>query len=754
MLFVYRMQGNSQKNGLVKIQRPREKGRRLTITILVLVLASTALVLVAPSVGRWYLTGYLLPRISKVFKRQIRVEKVKVRFGRVQLYEVTVRSLADATDTPMVRIPQVTVEYDLIPLLRGMVNVRLVKAFQPRVNLVSLKNGSTNFEDLISRKKQGTDKGRLTVRAIEVRDGVFEMEDQRRGGHLSAKSVFAYLVSGGDSKLSFAGVEVKVRRFGSTAFFSKVEVKGPLGREKGTKLPQLWVEGGQIQVFPSLLLSGIRGTVGQKKQGKRLFVDIMGSYAGAETKLWAASGWVEPFEKKGDIQIKAARFSLGRIAPYLKRTPVILPEKTTIDGWLGIKLNPKALTFEGELAVTDLNLFHPGLARTPVLDLSGVVSLSAQLELTNLAVAIEQFKVQFKGAQATLSGKIERLENEPLINLDLSIPEIPCQRVLDAIPLSLAPELQGFQLRGNFSADVHAHIDYEQLDKIELGGKVDLWACKVEQAPPQVNAERLQQAFEQVAEPEPGQLLSFVIGPENPDFTPFDEISPYVINAFLTTEDGNFFGHRGFIPSQFRTALARNLKRGGFRLGASTITMQMVKNVLLTHEKTLSRKLQELFLTWYLEQNLSKMRIMEIYLNAIEFGPGIYGVGKAAKHYFGKPASVISPLEAAFFATILPSPTRRYVQYCQGDVSPKWDNYVRRVLKRMFQRERLTEAEFETAKNERLVFVRDLQTLPVADCEESVENLINAWNEEQLRRLKASIIQAAPEKKELYLPQD
>ena len=130
--------------------------------------------------------------------------------------------------------------------------------------------------------------------------------------------------------------------------------------------------------------------------------------------------------------------------------------------------------------------------------------------------------------------------------------------------------------------------------------------------------------------------MVFMVGPENPDFTPYAEISPHVVKAFLTTEDAGFFRHRGFIPSQFRKALARNLKRGGFRLGASTISMQMVKNVLLSHEKTLSRKLQELFLVWYLEQELSKERIMEIYLNAIEFGPGIYGIGAAARHYFGK----------------------------------------------------------------------------------------------------------------------
>ena len=119
-------------------------------------------------------------------------------------------------------------------------------------------------------------------------------------------------------------------------------------------------------------------------------------------------------------------------------------------------------------------------------------------------------------------------------------------------------------------------------------------------------------------------------------FTALDQISPYMIAAVMTTEDGGFWKHKGFITSQFQAALKRNLEAGKIRLGASTITMQMVKNVLLSHERTLSRKLQELFLTWYVEQSLSKQRIMEIYLNVIEFGPGIYGVTRGASHYFGK----------------------------------------------------------------------------------------------------------------------
>src|SRR5262249_53702102 len=152
--------------------------------------------------------------------------------------------------------------------------------------------------------------------------------------------------------------------------------------------------------------------------------------------------------------------------------------------------------------------------------------------------------------------------------------------------------------------------------------------------------------FDRRVEIEAGHELDYAIGPANPDWTPFQEISHHITDSLMTTEDNGFFKHHGVIGREFRSALVQKLPRGHFRLGASSISMQMVKNVLLSREKTLARKLQELFLTWYIEKNLPKERIFEIYLNVIEFGPGIYGIGHAMRHYFGHPPREATPREA------------------------------------------------------------------------------------------------------------
>jgi membrane carboxypeptidase/penicillin-binding protein PbpC len=311
----------------------------------------------------------------------------------------------------------------------------------------------------------------------------------------------------------------------------------------------------------------------------------------------------------------------------------------------------------------------------------------------------------------------------PAVRAHLLVDAVPCQAALAAIPPELAPNLQGFKLQGTFKSELSIDIDPDALDKMELSSKIGIDACNVLQAPSGVAGDKLRATFDHAVEVEPGSWLAFSVGPENPEWIPYAEISPHLINSIMTTEDSTFLQHKGFIGREFKSALRTNLEHGAFRLGASSITMQLVKNVLLSREKTLSRKLQELFLTWYVEHNLSKTRILEIYFNVIEYGPGIYGIGRAAKHYFGKLPRELSPREASFFSSILPSPKRRYVHYCKGpELDQKWEQYLNRILRRMHERGRLTDEEFDKAIASPLRFDMK-ESLPSEKCLEMVRRL-------------------------------
>jgi membrane peptidoglycan carboxypeptidase len=319
----------------------------------------------------------------------------------------------------------------------------------------------------------------------------------------------------------------------------------------------------------------------------------------------------------------------------------------------------------------------------------------------------------------------------PKVDLTFAVPRLPCAKLLTSIPPALAPRLQEFVMKGFFEAQVTAKADFADLDALALTGKVGIDGCKVVKAPEIVTALGGQQSIiVNVEVPErPGgaagqkETLAVTVGPESPDFAPYDQISPALVNSIMTTEDNGFFKHRGWVTSEFKSALRRNLARGGFRLGASSITMQMVKNVLLSQEKTLSRKLQELFLVWHLEQNLPKERILELYFNAIEFGPRIYGIGAASRHYFGKRPADLTPLEAAFFSSILPSPKRRYIQYCHGALYPPWDKYVRRILAKAHERGRVTDDEYVEWAATPLVFDRKEATFTEKQCLDWVKSM-------------------------------
>jgi hypothetical protein len=293
-----------------------------------------------------------------------------------------------------------------------------------------------------------------------------------------------------------------------------------------------------------------------------------------------------------------------------------------------------------------------------------------------------------------------------VLKLRLVIPPIDCQRVLNAIPTEMAPYLAGYKIKGKFDTDVHVDIDWNDLDATQLDGHVGIKNCKVVEEP-EDSPKRLKEEFEQFVEVEQDEWESFDVGPSNDEFVPLDQISQYLIKSIMSTEDSAFYQHHGFITSEFRTALVNNLKAGKFVQGASSITMQMVKNVLLYREKTLARKLQELFLTWHVENTLDKDRILEIYLNVIEYGPGLYGIGPAAYHFFGKKAKDLTPTEAAFFSTILPSPKERYKQYCAGTLTKWTEGKIERILQIMLKRDRLTQAEYDAAIATPLLFSKD-----------------------------------------------
>jgi len=143
------------------------------------------------------------------------------------------------------------------------------------------------------------------------------------------------------------------------------------------------------------------------------------------------------------------------------------------------------------------------------------------------------------------------------------------------------------------------------------------------------------------------------------DWVPLTKISPHLVQAVIAAEDNRFEEHFGFDVKAIEKAMKRNQKGKKRKLGGSTITMQTAKNTFLWHGRNYIRKGLEAYFTVLIELIWGKKRIMEVYLNVIEMGPGIYGAEAAAQHYFGKPASKLTKREACLIAACLPNPIKR-----------------------------------------------------------------------------------------------
>jgi len=142
-------------------------------------------------------------------------------------------------------------------------------------------------------------------------------------------------------------------------------------------------------------------------------------------------------------------------------------------------------------------------------------------------------------------------------------------------------------------------------------------------------------------------------------WVPFPKISPYLVKAVLIAEDDKFWKHEGFDYEAIQKALEKDLKAKKFKFGGSTITQQLARNLYLSPEKSVIRKISEAIITWRMEKILSKKRILEVYLNVVEWGEGIFGAEAASRHYYQKPSSELTPEEAARLASVLPNP-RKY----------------------------------------------------------------------------------------------
>lgn len=404
------------------------------------------------------------------------------------------------------------------------------------------------------------------------------------------------------------------------------------------------------------------------------------------TQEWRIAGNANPRKKTADLKFFNADTSAIKV-PYLDERYNLLASFDTAHIILkNLSMRNGEMSVNGMASIKNLLVNHRRIAS------QNVKIDDAQFDYDFL------FGPDFIKIDSSSTVQINKIKVRPFVEysikndttyaLRLNIPEMKAQDFIQSLPKGLFSNFEGMQAEGSFDYKLQFKFNKNKPNDLVFDSqfhKKDLKITKYGEADlAKLNGPFIYRAIE---DGKPQRAI--VVGESNPNFTPLESISPYLRNAVLTMEDPSFFSHNGFISEAFKQSIIKNIKTKKFSRGASTISMQLVKNVFLTREKTLSRKLEEILLVYILENNriVSKSRMFEVYLNIIEWGPNIYGIGEASHFYFSKNPSQLSVGESIYLASIVPRPKKFMYQFTpEGELKASAYTRQRFITNIMFRR--------------------------------------------------------------------
>jgi hypothetical protein len=364
----------------------------------------------------------------------------------------------------------------------------------------------------------------------------------------------------------------------------------------------------------------------------------------------------------------------------------------------------RRLAFEGRVGLKRLSVQHPAVSDEPVdaLDLSARAKVAFEWGKAT-AIRAEVLEIESGSIRVNAAGVYEAAFNKHRVKGKIDVPLSACQGMFDSIPVSMVPVVRGLRLAGSYSVHAEADVDTANLDR-DFGLRWEVVnTCRVIDVPSSLDVVRFGGPFRRSVPWRGGEMVEVETGPGTAAWTSLGAIAPAMVAAVQTSEDAAFFRHSGFDEAAIRSSIRENLRKGEFSRGASTVTMQLAKNLYLDRRKNLSRKLQEAVLTMYLEQALTKDQILELYLNVVELGPTVYGVGQGARHYFNAAPAELSVSQAFFLSSVLPNPRAQHFG-SDGALTPGWTRYLRKLMKTAHARHRLDDEALERGLRETPVF--------------------------------------------------
>ncbi len=440
-----------------------------------------------------------------------------------------------------------------------------------------------------------------------------------------------------------------------------------------------------------------------RKEG-RFIVEYVAGVVGGEPSSESLSLRL-PFPRAAEplsVDVRGGPISLAALGVHDGDFRLLDVERTILRANAKIEIDAQGevLSFDGEGKVDGLSINVPRIASDPIrgvsasfrggvraaLDGSKISVKNGELELGNVRVATS-FDLAYKPSLGAGLLPTARWDGS------FEVPLVPCQSLLDAAPKGLLPTVSGMRMAGSFSLKGGGKLDTAMLDK-SFDLKWDLAStCRVTEVPAAVNVATFKKPFKHAVYNAKGERATDVeTGPTTRGWVGYGSISRFMSIGAVSFEDARFHQHEGFDQEAIRNSIRENLRKWQFVRGASTLSMQLAKNLYLKRDKVLGRKLEEMFLTMYLEQALTKEQILELYLNVVEFGPNVYGVSDAAAHYFRTSAASLTISQAFYLASILPSPKKDHFS-AGGAVNGSWLKLLRMVMKHAHKRHRISDEE-------------------------------------------------------------
>ncbi|MVN20269.1 biosynthetic peptidoglycan transglycosylase [Mucilaginibacter arboris] len=305
--------------------------------------------------------------------------------------------------------------------------------------------------------------------------------------------------------------------------------------------------------------------------------------------------------------------------------------------------------------VKNLLINHPKIASNDIVVPSA--SIDANVFIGENYVSVDSSSViHLKNISANPFIKIT-LKPTKIYELKLHTEWLDAQSLFNSFPGGLFESLAGIKVSGKLKYGLKFYLNTKDADNVQFDSWLEKENFKVLQYG-QTDLTKLNQVFVYTPYENGKPMPPRIVGPANPNFTPLNQISPNLRNAVMTAEDPSFYRHHGFVEESIRKSIATDFKEKQFKRGGSTISMQLVKNVFLSRQKTLARKIEETLIVWIIENNniSTKNRMLEVYFNIIEWGRNIYGIGEASRYYFGKSPADLTIGESIYLASIVPKP--------------------------------------------------------------------------------------------------